>query len=189
MVEPDFEHYPDTGCEESPACLSCPLPFCKYDDLVAYLKFKRQQRDLGVVLEINQKGLSIAEAAGQFGITPCLASRACSVVNCFCPAMFTPGKKLLVLAGTGTPPSVSAEPSDVTMPKSGSLSAQTPLAQKTRALFGTGGQPQESPAPIGGGGSIVRCCSSDRRMNTILGITGRQESNVLPFVSSRVIVI
>ena len=23
--------YPDTGCEHSPSCLSCPLPLCKYD--------------------------------------------------------------------------------------------------------------------------------------------------------------
>lgn len=29
---PEYAHYADTGCEHSPACLSCPLPRCKYDE-------------------------------------------------------------------------------------------------------------------------------------------------------------
>jgi hypothetical protein len=29
---PEHAHYEDTGCEVAPACLSCPLPRCKYDE-------------------------------------------------------------------------------------------------------------------------------------------------------------
>lgn len=40
---PDGHDYADTGCEESPSCLSCPLPACKFDVPLAVTR--RLQRD------------------------------------------------------------------------------------------------------------------------------------------------
>lgn len=42
----DFsESYPDTGCIESPTCLTCPLPFCKYDDPARYRAIIQARKD------------------------------------------------------------------------------------------------------------------------------------------------
>ena len=59
---------PDTGCEESPTCLSCPLPQCKYDDPAAYHRLLKHRSDLKVRAALED-GLSLEEAASQFHVT------------------------------------------------------------------------------------------------------------------------
>jgi hypothetical protein len=66
---PEYYHYEDTGCEISPACLSCPLPQCKYDDPVWFQKHRRIARDLKMWSAIRAEGLSVEEAADRFSVT------------------------------------------------------------------------------------------------------------------------
>lgn len=69
-AEPGFDHYEDTGCEVATTCLACPLPRCKFDDMEWYAKYRRMARDLRIASIMHDEGLSIAEAATRFSITP-----------------------------------------------------------------------------------------------------------------------
>ncbi len=69
-AEPGLEYYEDTGCEVAPTCLDCPLPRCKFDDMEWYAKYRRIARDFRMAGIIQEEGLSIAEAAERFAITP-----------------------------------------------------------------------------------------------------------------------
>ena len=68
--EPGFYHYEDTGCEVASTCLGCPLPRCKFDDMAWFAKYRRLARDLWMTSVIQDEGLSIAEAAERFAVTP-----------------------------------------------------------------------------------------------------------------------
>ena len=68
--EPAFYYYEDTGCEVASTCLACPLPRCKFDDMEWFAKYRRLARDLRMASVIQEEGLSIAEAAERFSITP-----------------------------------------------------------------------------------------------------------------------
>lgn len=73
VVNPQTGYPADTGCEVSPSCLECPLPQCKYDDLLWYQDWKQRQKDVPVVarareLETRSTG-GIAVVAKEFGIT------------------------------------------------------------------------------------------------------------------------
>ena len=78
LSSPNFNfdvHYKDTGCEESPKCLACPLAQCREDDWGAYELAKRRQVDLQVVAAIKSEGLTRGEAAERFGFTTRTISR------------------------------------------------------------------------------------------------------------------
>lgn len=68
--ETSFEHYEDNGCEVAVTCLECPLPRCKFDDMEWFGKYRRLARDLRIASIIDEEGLSIADAAKRFSITP-----------------------------------------------------------------------------------------------------------------------
>ena len=68
--EPSIEHYEDNGCEVAATCLECPLPRCKFDDMEWFGKYRRLARDLRIASIIDEEGLSIADAAERFSITP-----------------------------------------------------------------------------------------------------------------------
>ena len=68
--ETSFEHYEDNGCEVAVTCLECPLPRCKFDDMEWFGKYRRLARDLRITSIIDEEGLSIADAAKRFSITP-----------------------------------------------------------------------------------------------------------------------
>ena len=68
-VEPSIDHYEDTGCEVAEACLGCPLPRCKFDDMAWYSKYRRMARDLRIMSVIQNEELSVSEAAARFRIT------------------------------------------------------------------------------------------------------------------------
>ena len=72
----EFVHYPDVGCEESPSCLACPLPACRYEDPFWYQSLVRHRRDAVVMRELKRlekQGLTsmdvISAIAEQFEIT------------------------------------------------------------------------------------------------------------------------
>jgi len=60
---------PDDGCEVAPKCLECPLPQCKHDDPWGYRRHQLKQRDCRILEEMEQKDLSVGEAAKIFGVT------------------------------------------------------------------------------------------------------------------------
>ena len=65
------EHYPyrDDGCDVAPSCLYCPLPWCKYDDPVAYHRELRESRDMEVIQVKRNQGKSVPQLAQHFGLS------------------------------------------------------------------------------------------------------------------------
>ena len=65
------EHYPykDDGCEVSSSCLSCPLPWCKYDDPAAYHRGLREGRDREVLQVQRNQGTTVPQLAQHFGLS------------------------------------------------------------------------------------------------------------------------
>ena len=61
--------YQDTGCEESPSCLACPFPQCKYDDPAWFRRYQLLERDRRVWDALPEEGLPVAEAAERFSVT------------------------------------------------------------------------------------------------------------------------
>ena len=60
------------GCEVNPirfGCLSCPLPFCKYDDPDAYRNWQDRQHRRQVKAAMQAERLTVAQAAQKFGLT------------------------------------------------------------------------------------------------------------------------
>ena len=70
ILEPLGYYYADTGCEVAGSCLECPLSRCKFDDMAWFVKYRRMARDLRMAAAIHNEGLSIAQAAERFAITP-----------------------------------------------------------------------------------------------------------------------
>ena len=65
-----YDLYHDIGCDINPVrlgCLSCPLPFCKYDDPGAYRNWQDRQRRKQAMMETE--GLSVEDAAQRLGLT------------------------------------------------------------------------------------------------------------------------
>ena len=65
------EHYPyrDYGCDVSPSCLSCPLPWCKYDDPVAFHRKIRESRNQDVVRVKSDQDKTVPQLATDFGLS------------------------------------------------------------------------------------------------------------------------
>jgi hypothetical protein len=65
------EHYPyrDDGCDVSPSCLGCPLPWCKYDDPVAYHRELQESRDRKVVQVKLTQEKTVPQLAQHFGLS------------------------------------------------------------------------------------------------------------------------
>ena len=69
QYETFLPQFTNTGCDESPSCLKCPLPFCKLDNRKDYLVIKaerhlRQAHDPKVLLQLAPK-----QAAAHIGVT------------------------------------------------------------------------------------------------------------------------
>lgn len=59
----------DAGCDLAPACLSCPLPSCRYDLPQGANTARHQLRMLHRVAEIKTQGLSAEDAAERYGVS------------------------------------------------------------------------------------------------------------------------
>jgi len=60
--------YRDTGCVHYPACLSCPLPTCVYDDIRPHVRARNASR-LKLLRRLMAGGLTVKEAAPYCGIS------------------------------------------------------------------------------------------------------------------------
>ncbi len=71
LVDALPEQYPyrDDGCNVSPSCLRCPLPWCKYDDPVTYHRELRISRDREVLQVKRDQGKSVPQLAQHFGLS------------------------------------------------------------------------------------------------------------------------
>ena len=75
---PPYDKYGDKGCEASPGrlgCLSCPLPFCRYDDPVSFRNWQDRKRRALVTAAMQADSLSVAQTAQRFGLTIRTVSR------------------------------------------------------------------------------------------------------------------
>ena len=66
---PEQHQYRDEGCDVSPSCLRCPLPWCKYDDPVAYHRELRLSRDREVMQVKREEGKTVPQLARHFGLS------------------------------------------------------------------------------------------------------------------------
>ena len=64
---PEGSYYPDNGCNIAPACLSCPLPLCKYDDPEWQGQNERSARDRQIVWRWG-RGQRSREIAAAFDV-------------------------------------------------------------------------------------------------------------------------
>lgn len=64
----------DTGCNYHPACLSCPLPVCRYEKPYVINRFKRKDRHVALG-ELRAAGYSVKAAAAVLGISVRVAFR------------------------------------------------------------------------------------------------------------------
>ena len=64
-------NYRDTGCDIAPACLSCPLPRCRYDMPPGR---KVEERNAQVAARRND-GAKMKQIAAEFNISPRTVSR------------------------------------------------------------------------------------------------------------------
>ena len=66
-IAPEFMRYRDDGCNLHPACLTCPLPRCQFDEPEAGQTVRMQVRNANVVSAM-QEGLSAVELSRRFSI-------------------------------------------------------------------------------------------------------------------------
>lgn len=73
--EPSIDHMPesevfrDTGCDVHPACLTCPLPRCRYDEAGWLQREERDTRDAEVLRLRFRQALTVDELAAQFQVS------------------------------------------------------------------------------------------------------------------------
>ncbi len=65
---PENYSYRDDGCDIHPACLTCPLPQCRYDNPRGARGMFNEVRDVEIV-RLRRKGLAINEIARRYGIS------------------------------------------------------------------------------------------------------------------------
>lgn len=65
---PEDIHYRDEGCDLYPACLTCPLPRCRYDDPWLLRRERNRARDRELV-RLYRGGAHPDRLARQFGVS------------------------------------------------------------------------------------------------------------------------
>ncbi len=68
-------HYRDTGCDVHPACLSCPLPECKYEYSVENVTEMRARRDDAIQRD-RKKGMTVPAIARKHRVSERVVQRA-----------------------------------------------------------------------------------------------------------------
>lgn len=68
----------DEGCSLHPACLTCPFERCRYDGLAEVQQQQAMDARASAIRRLRADGLTIAEIAGQLGISRRTAQRALS---------------------------------------------------------------------------------------------------------------
>jgi len=65
---PQLDEYRDTGCEVAPACLSCPLPVCRYDSETGVRGIVNAERN-DEMAQMKAEGWTAKRIAEHFGVT------------------------------------------------------------------------------------------------------------------------
>lgn len=65
-VLPEDKNWHDTGCSIAPACLSCPLPACRYD---MPAKVAGMIERVPLILELQEQGLTQREIGERLGVS------------------------------------------------------------------------------------------------------------------------
>lgn len=66
---PELMRYRDDGCDLHPACLTCPLPRCRYDEPGDGQPVLKQVRNEAVLEVFHSEGLSASELAQRFRVS------------------------------------------------------------------------------------------------------------------------
>ncbi len=66
---PELTRYRDDGCDLHAACLTCPLPRCRYDEPEDGHNPLKQLRNASVVQVFQREGLSARELAQRFNLS------------------------------------------------------------------------------------------------------------------------
>ena len=67
-LHPEQVRYQDTGCDVAPACLSCHLPQCKYDDPGSQRKEDLRRRN-ELLVEGRRNGVSVKQLARRYDMS------------------------------------------------------------------------------------------------------------------------
>ena len=65
---PEHTHYPDTGCDVHPRCLTCPLVRCRYDEPGGARRLYSEDRDRSIV-GLQREGVPVGAIARRFGVS------------------------------------------------------------------------------------------------------------------------
>lgn len=66
---PENIQYRDEGCELSPSCLNCPLPYCRYDHPGGVRHIRNRGRDSEIVRLRYRERLPVNALARRFGVS------------------------------------------------------------------------------------------------------------------------
>ncbi len=66
---PELTRYRDDGCDIHPACLTCPLPRCRYDEPYDPHAGERRERNAAIWRAYREDGLSVAGLVERFGVS------------------------------------------------------------------------------------------------------------------------
>jgi len=66
---PEYSDYADTGCDLYTACLSCPLPRCRYDANGGASAILREGRDQVIQRAAAHHGVTVDDLARMFGLS------------------------------------------------------------------------------------------------------------------------
>ena len=66
---PELTRYRDAGCDVHPACLTCPLPRCRYDEPEDGANILKQLRNDEVLEVFRSERLSAIELAQRFNVS------------------------------------------------------------------------------------------------------------------------
>ena len=68
-ILPELTRYRDDGCIVHPACLTCPLPRCRYDEPFDPMAAQREQRNAAIVRAAREERLTVTDLTIRFGIS------------------------------------------------------------------------------------------------------------------------
>ena len=66
---PEHTRYLDTGCDIHPACLTCPLARCRYDEPGGVRGLASRGRDASILQVRSSENLTIEAIARRFGVS------------------------------------------------------------------------------------------------------------------------
>jgi hypothetical protein len=66
---PEHTRYMDSGCDIHPACLTCPLVRCRYEEPGGFRGIAGRERDASILRARREDGMTIQAIARRFGLS------------------------------------------------------------------------------------------------------------------------